>query len=253
MYMCVYNIDTHTICVYKYITCKLIITNICSIYICNHRETINPCAPWLRHSGPLILIPCLSGLFPFTVAMYRQLGFPSCFLFDHLTGATFWLFLWNAFSTELGDSWSLAKLAWQPPWASPWGEGWVHLHCSSPLSAAVTPASVSLLFSERCRCFYSCVLSFTRVFKSQAQKELGVSLYTSESAPSCYRLHSLSLSSVSSDYRGACFTGLSKGFWMTSHRSWACVLFHYFVFAQGANWYLHPCVSLPIDAVIKMF
>lgn len=34
--------------------------------------------------------------------MYRQLGFPFCFLFDHLTGATFWLFLRNEFSTEHG-------------------------------------------------------------------------------------------------------------------------------------------------------
>lgn len=30
--MCVYNIDTHTICVYKYITCRFVITKTCSIY-----------------------------------------------------------------------------------------------------------------------------------------------------------------------------------------------------------------------------
>lgn len=140
MYMCVYNIDTHTICVYKYITCKLIITNICSIYICNHRETINPCAPWLRHSGPLILIPCLSGLFPFTVAMYRQLGFPSCFLFDHLTGATFWLFLWNAFSTELGGLLKPCK---------------ARLAASLGLSLGRGVGAPPLLFPSVCGC-YSC-------------------------------------------------------------------------------------------------
>lgn len=71
---------------------------------------------------------------------------------------------------NMGDSWSLAKPAWQSPWASPWGEEVGAPPRLFPFACGYYSCSVSLLFLEQRWCFYSCMLSFTCIFKSQAQR-----------------------------------------------------------------------------------
>lgn len=185
--------------------------------------------------------------------MYRQLGFPFCFLFDHLTGVTLSGFFYEMSlkGRNMGDSWSLAKPAWQSPWASPWGE-------------EVEDSPQLFPFAWGC---YSCfclspflgtmlVFLFLHAFihlhlQISGTKELGASRTLSSLSHRATGFTTVSFFCERWPKRCLFYWSFQRLLSGRSPPMSMCLVSLLWVCFRCVNWYSHPRVSLPIDAVVN--